>query len=252
MQQHQDAGRPVDDDPTAAGKRRYALYYTPSADHPLTVAAAHWLGRDAFGRSGMAEDARPDADRQLTAEPRRYGFHATLKAPFRLRPGTSRPELEDALRRFAESRPPCPIGPLRVATLGSFVALVPRAASPMLQGFAAQVVSEFDAFRAPLTEPERHRRRQSGLDATETGYLEQWGYPYVFDRFRFHLTLTGPVPESARDGVARRLEALFASLLDEDFPLDALTLFEQDHPAGEFVAIARFGLGVPGQDRARA
>ncbi|QRM32580.1 DUF1045 domain-containing protein [Microvirga sp. VF16] len=231
---------------------RYAIYYTPAREHPLTVAAAWWLGRDAFGRSGMAEDAQPEADRLLIAEPRRYGFHATLKAPFRPRPGTSRPELAEALRRFAESQPPCPIGPLRVAVLGSFVALVPRAASPVLQDFAAQVVSDFDAFRAPLTEAEWHRRRQSGLDATETGYLEQWGYPYVFDRFRFHLTLTGPVPEAARDGVARRLEALFAPLLDEDFLLDALTLFEQDHPAGEFTATARFALSVPLQEAAQA
>lgn len=231
-----------------SGERRYALYYTPAEKHPLTQAAARWLGRDAFDGAISSVD---DHD-TLVAEPRRYGFHATLKAPFRLRPGRTRQELEQAIRHFAENRPPCPIGPLRIARLGGFFALVPRQTSPGLQALAARVVSDFDPFRAPLTPEELLRRLRAPLDETETTHLVQWGYPYVFDRFRFHMTLTGPVAGSEREDVARRLDAAFAPLLDEDFHVDAITLFEQPDPQSGFVVTARFGLGMRRPERARA
>lgn len=233
-----------------SGERRYAIYYTPPADHPLTRAAARWLGRDAFaGEAAASLSGDSDA---LVAEPRRYGFHATLKAPFRLRPGRTGQELGEAIRQFAESRPPCPIGPLRIARLGAFFALVPREPSPGLQALAARVVSDFDPFRAPMTPEELQRRLRASLDEAETTHLVQWGYPYVFDRFRFHMTLTGPVGESEREDVAYRLDAAFAPLLDEDFHVDALTLFEQPEQQSGFVVTARFGLGMRRPERARA
>lgn len=120
---------------------RYAIYYTPAREHPLTVAASSWLGRDAFSADPI-EDARPEADVRLTSEPRRYGFHATLKAPFRLREGTSVKDLEQALSRFAASQSPCPIGSLRIDLLGGFFALVPASPIPTLRGFAAQTVED--------------------------------------------------------------------------------------------------------------
>ncbi|WP_276316455.1 DUF1045 domain-containing protein [Mesorhizobium tianshanense] len=100
--------------------RRYALHYAPAPTHPLSRTAALWLGRDPFDPDRPARTERPRADVQLTAEPRRYGFHATLKAPFRLAPGTNRQELEAAIQQFIQRRPPCPIAPLRVTTLGKF------------------------------------------------------------------------------------------------------------------------------------
>lgn len=218
--------------------RRFALYYTPPANHLLTRAAAEWLGRDAFaGREIATAD-----DPALVAEPRRYGFHATLKAPFRLKPGKSREELLQAIRQFTDSHPPCPIGPMRIALLSGFFALVPRMPLRILQGFAAQVVSEFDPFRAPMTDVELQRRLRGGLSDMETTLLVQWGYPYVFDRFRFHMTLTGQVPEGRREQVAHRLEARFGVLLDEDFHIDVISLFEQESPESPFVVTDRFGL----------
>ncbi|WP_145720203.1 DUF1045 domain-containing protein [Mesorhizobium tianshanense] len=99
---------------------RYDIYYTPAAEHPLTVAASAWLGRDAFA-PGSGAVAEGKADPTLTSEPRRYGFHATLKAPFRLRDGTSVEELERVLRKFVAAWPPCPIGPLKIDLLGGFM-----------------------------------------------------------------------------------------------------------------------------------
>jgi putative phosphonate metabolism protein len=217
--------------------KRYALYYTPAAKHPLTRAAARWLGRDAFGGSVGALSAD---DAALTAEPRRYGFHATLKPPFRLREGRNVAELERAVEAFAGSHRPCPIGALSVSLIGSFFALVPARPLRALRVFAGQAVSDLDAFRAPLNKDELAKRLRSPLDEAQTANLVRWGYPYVFDEFRFHMTLTGPVEPDRQEGVRQRLETLFTPLLDEDFLLDAVSLFEQDGPDGDFVVRASF------------
>jgi putative phosphonate metabolism protein len=222
-------------------RRRYALYYTPPREHPLSQAVAQWLGRDVFARDEPLAGDRSNDDVSLTAEPRRYGFHATLKAPFRLAPGRSRQELECAIRRFVDRRQPCPIGSLQVAMLGDFFALVPRATPPSVRDLASQVTSQFDQFRARMTAEELQRRLRTSLDETEMRHVEQWGYPYVFERFRFHMTLTGPVAAGEREGVAQRLEKLFQPLLDETFHIDAITLFEQEIPETDFVATSRFG-----------
>lgn len=221
---------------------RYAIYYTPTCGHPLTVAANSWLGRDEFGKAEATETTRPDAHVILTAEPRRYGFHATLKAPFRLREGTSVEDLERALNRFAARRPPCPIGSLKIDLLGGFFALVPVSPIPALRGLAAQIVEEFDGFRAPMNTQERQRRLESPLDEVETAHLVQWGYPYVLDRFRFHMTLTGRVPEQDRARTKARLQTVFQDHLSEDYRIDNLSLFVQEHDRGDFIVRAHFAL----------
>jgi len=221
---------------------RYAIYYTPAREHPLTVEARAWLGRDAFGTVDAADDARPRTDTSLTSAPRRYGFHATLKAPFRLREGTSVEDLEQALGRFAASRPPCPIGPLKIDLLGGFFALLPVHPIPTLHGFAGQLVEEFDWFRAPMNARELQRRLQSPLDEIETAHLVQWGYPYVLDRFRFHMTLTDRIPQEDRARTRNRLETLFQDYLSEDYRIDALSLFEQEHDGGDFSVRSEFAL----------
>ena len=220
---------------------RYAIYYTPAREHPLTVAASSWLGRDAF-RADTTDDARPEADALLTSEPRRYGFHATLKAPFRLREGTSVEDLEQALGRFAASRFPCPIGPLKIDLLGGFFALVPANPIPTLRGFAAQIVEEFDPFRAPMDGDDLERRMSRELDEVEMTNLVTWGYPYVLGRFRFHMTLTDRVPEEQRAGMRARLEEMFEPYLSEDYHIDTLSLFVQEHRSADFVVRSQFAL----------
>ncbi|PDT35861.1 MULTISPECIES: DUF1045 domain-containing protein [Sinorhizobium] len=221
---------------------RYAIYYTPAREHPLTGAASAWLGHDPFGRTDVTGAARSEADALLTSEPRRYGFHATLKAPFRLREGASVDELEWALSSFASSRPPCPIGSLKIDLLGGFFALAPATPIPALRGFAAQIVEEFDRFRAPMNSPELQRRLQRPLDEVETSHLVQWGYPYVLDRFSFHMTLTDRVPEEGRARTRARLEKVFQPHLSEDFRIDTLSLFVQEDCGGNFVVRSQFAL----------
>ncbi|QOZ33244.1 DUF1045 domain-containing protein [Bradyrhizobium sp. CCBAU 53421] len=228
---------------------RYAIYYTPAREHPLTVAARAWLGRDAFFGISPAAPVQPGPAGQahvvrdaLTSAPRRYGFHATLKAPFQLRERCSIEELEHALRKLAAARTPCPIGPLKIDLVGSFFALVPVTPIPSLRGLASHIVEELDRFRAPMSEGEFQRRLRTPLDETETTYLVQWGYPYVFDRFRFHMTLTDRVPAESRPDLRRELYEAFAPLLFEDYRVDALSLFVQKDPHADFVVRSQFAL----------
>ena len=207
---------------------RYALYFSPAADHPLTKTASRWLGRDAFSGERFETavvDGIPEEDvHALTADPRRYAFHATLKAPFELAEGRSEAELIEALERFAAATPGFDIPNAVIGQLGRFFALVPDQVYPELQAFAARVVQDFEPFRAPLSAADIARRKPETLPEPERTYLHDWGYPYVFDAFRFHMTLTGPVPAERQDEVAAHLETRFSSLIGGPLPVRGLAL----------------------------
>ncbi|WP_377293205.1 DUF1045 domain-containing protein [Rhizobium sp. SG2393] len=219
---------------------RFALYFTPSAADPLTRTAARWLGRDAFSGE-MVVPAGPlpagygAADHAaLVADPVRYGFHGTLKAPFSLAAGTDEAGLLTALRDFASETPAFTIPRLTVGRLGPFFALVPEGPAPELEAFAAACVRRFEAFRAPLSAADMARRRPETLTESQRDHLTGWGYPYVFSDFRFHMTLTGKVAEGERDAVEAHLHALFAPHLDRPIPVETITLFAEPERGAPF------------------
>ena len=177
---------------------RYAIYFSPAKDHPLTETASRWLGRDAF--SGTLHDDH-SAFAEVTAEPRRYGFHATLKAPFELSEKYSEADLLSAFDEFAANQSAFDIPRVVVDALGPFFALIPDRTYQPLQDFAAEIVDHFDRFRAPLSESDIARRRPQSLTESQRQNLSLWGYPYVMDDFRFHMTLTGRVDESEATGL---------------------------------------------------
>jgi len=223
-------------------RARYALYYAPPIDHPLTRTAVRWLGRDAFGGRVPARTL-PPAWEPLITDPRRYGFHATLKPPMRLKPELHSWDLQAAAGDFARRQAPLDIGRLKVARIGSFFALVPEEAPAALRALADAVVAEFDRFRAAMAAEEFARRNGSNLDAVEVENLKTWGYPYVFERFRFHMSLTGPVPEELRAAVGGHLTELFADSLRQPVVLDALTIFMEEVPQADFFALSRAEFG---------
>lgn len=226
---------------------RSAIYYTPEEDHPLGRAAAAWLGRDPYsGAATVPPHVAGLRSAEIafhTAAPRRYGFHATLKAPFRLAEGCSQEALEAALERFAADARLVTIPRLVIRQLDGFFALVPEEALPDLDAFAAAVVEEFDPFRAPLTEAEIERRNPDGLTPEEFKNLCQWGYPYVFNTFRFHMTLTGRVGAAEAPAVRAALEEVFAPFLADPVSVDALTLFVEPKAGAPFTVSSRHALG---------
>ncbi|RWX76619.1 DUF1045 domain-containing protein [Neorhizobium lilium] len=208
---------------------RYALYFSPSATHPLSKAAAEWLGRDAFtGETHPVPEVpgiEPETVHALTADPRRYGFHATLKAPFALAEGRQESELVAAFEAFAARTPAFEVPRAVVGQLGRFFALVPDQVYPRLQDVAFQVVQEFEPFRAPLSETDLARRNPEKLNPAERANLERWGYPYVNDDFRFHMTLTGQVDPELAPAMRRELERRFAAFNGQPLSIDGLALF---------------------------
>ena len=151
----------------------------------------------------MASNSLPWAE--YVREPRVYGFHATLKAPFYLSVGSSEADLKDAAREFAANCAAVTIGQLVVRELGTFIALVPGARSPLVDRLAQACVKEFDRFRAPMSESEHERRLAANLTTRQIENLERWGYPYVAEDFRFHMTLTGSLALPERNQALRFL-----------------------------------------------
>jgi len=226
---------------------RFALYAAPAADHPLHDIAAHWLGWDP--ETGTEYPAAPAAGlpaariAELTADPRIYGFHGTLKPPFFMAEGCDEGQLIMALERFAAARRSLHL-PLKPAALGSFLALRPASAIPELDALAADCIRDFDRFRAPPSEKELARRRAAGLSARQEAYLQQWGYPYVLEEFRMHFTLTGKIADAAeRSLLLDHLTALTAPALRKDVPLTEICLFVQSDPAARFRIAGRYRLG---------
>lgn len=217
---------------------RYAIYFTPPRDHDLTIAAARWLGRDAFtdmpipatGLGALGAGAQA----YYTAAPRRYGFHATLKAPFRLASYCREADLVRALKLFCGQMTPVTLPQLEIGLLDGFFALVPTRQNDRLNNLANQIVAGFDKFRAQASEAELDRRRPDRLSQTELRNLYNWGYPYVFDAFRFHMTLTGHVEDHERSRVEIALKRHFGALPDEGLVIDRLTLFVEREPGAPF------------------
>lgn len=221
---------------------RYAIYFAPDRHSPWWAFGAHWLGRNEHDNTALPqphlEELSPAELAAITAEPRRYGFHATLKAPFRLLSDHAEADLVARLGRLAQTLAPVALGTLRAESLSDFVALVPDADPAGLQTLAAACVTGLDDLRAPLDESELARRRQAGLDARENELLARYGYPFVLERFRLHLTLTGPVRTDVAQRVLREIES-DVTRLNHDAPLllDRLCLFVERSPGAAFQRI---------------
>lgn len=221
---------------------RYAVYFAPDKYSPWHDFGARWLGRDECDNSVLPQpviDALPpQLFSQITEEPRRYGFHATLKAPMRLAAGCDETGLMRRLNTLAATLKPVPLGRLRAAVLGNFVALVPDTEPADLQALAAACVRELDDLRAPLLEAERARRRVDRLDARAVELLDLYGYPHVLERFRFHLTLTGPVDENVAQAVIRAVTPEIERLnTAAPLSLDRLCLFVEKTPGDPFLRL---------------
>jgi Protein of unknown function (DUF1045) len=221
---------------------RYAIFYVPPADSELFRFGSAVLGYDCYlGRTVArpVELARePDRWENLTTEPHRYGFHATLKAPFYLKPACTEAQLVSALNSFAGLGHAVPSFMPKLEMLSGFAAVVPEAVSADLNALADNCATIFDAFRAPMAAEERARRLASGLNHSQIQNLDRWGYPYLFSDFRFHMTLTGKVDADQRDEVLDVLRRAFRPVKrGTSFPIERISLVRQDSVAHSFRVI---------------
>src|SRR6266536_3747053 len=212
---------------------RYAIYFVPPADTALYRFGAGFLGYDCYTGESLPhpEDTGLTASEwvQLTREPRQYGFHATLKAPFRLLPPFTEMDLTAELERFAAIPRTLPAIEPAIQALARFIAVVAAAPSMALDRLAADGVMAFDRFRRPLTSREREQRLGAGLSERQIENLDRWGYPYVFEDFRFHMTLTGPLDTDRRRSILALLLARFTDINGgQSLPIAQLALVRQD------------------------
>lgn len=221
---------------------RYAIYYAPAEKSPLWRFGSSVIGYDA---ARGVEVNHPKLSSlslaALTEEPRRYGFHATLKAPFEPVPGADEAALVMMLESVARRHRAFVIPKLEVVAIGSFVALVPAEPVAPLRALADDCVEAFEPFRAAMSETDRARRKPERLTRRQREHLDRYGYPYVFEDFRFHMTLTGPLKETERTPILRALSALHA-LIEPKAEIGSVTLFRQASRTERFVIAHRAAL----------
>lgn len=222
--------------------RRHAVYYAPPAASALAEFGARWLGWDAERGRTVPHPVISDLPlpvEDITERPRRYGFHATLKPPFRL--VGEETAFRDALADFAAGQAPFEAPALRLARLGGFLALTPSRHSAALGDLAFDCVRDLDRFRAAPTEAELAKRRANSLSQAQETMLSAYGYPYVGPEFRFHLTLTGGFEAAMAEEIRLILAAHVAPYCAAPLTVSEICWFAEDED-DRFHIIERFPL----------
>jgi putative phosphonate metabolism protein len=221
---------------------RLALYFAPEVGDPLHAAASRWLGRDAETGATIPQQPVPGVDiAAITAEAGNYGFHATLKPPFRLSGPYS--AARAAAAALAERTPPFALPPLQITDLRGFLALTESEVCPALQAFADDCVTTLEPYRAAPTEAEIARRNPDRMTPPQRAYLERWGYPYVFDEWFFHMTLTRRLDDAEKAIVLPAAERALGVVAPVPRMVRELCLFTQAKPGAPFLIAERLPLG---------
>jgi Protein of unknown function (DUF1045) len=220
--------------------QRYAVYYAPRPG-VLADLAGRWLGRNVETGIALTRPELPFPLAGLTVEPRRYGFHGTLRAPFRPSDGLNGKDIAAAVQALASQRSPVHCAGLCLENIQSFIALTPRGCEAALLQLGATVVEATDALRSPLSAEEIMRRRPDMLTSRQRVLMELWGYPYVMEEFRFHLTLTDRLADEHIGPVIAAAKAHFAPVLATPFVIEDLCVFGEE-AGGVFRLIHRYPL----------
>jgi putative phosphonate metabolism protein len=220
---------------------RVAIYYAPLPHDPLTALSSAWLGRDPVAGGAVAQPA-VEGIGEFTAEPRVYGFHATLKPPMRLVDGANWAGFVAAVRAMAAGLAPFRLPTLAVADLRGFLALRETQACAPLQALADACVERVDSFRMPISADELARRRRSGLSAEQDAMLVRWGYPYVLNTWFFHMTLTRRLTAEEKRRYQPAADGHFAGALAMPRRVTDIALFVQAAPGDPFVIRQRLPL----------
>lgn len=225
---------------------RYAIYWAPPPGTQLADVAARWLGYDPRTGAVLRQPALPGLSPEIAAAitegPRHYGFHATLKPPFELADEAIERDLLEAVERLAAALRVARMPPLVVAAIDGFLALVPAYPWHDLPAVAEACVRDLDRFRRPLSAAALARRRRAPLTERQARYLAEWGYPFVLDEFRFHLTLTERLSPELIRVVRPALEQMMAPASVSPLALDHLVVFREEEAQAPMRVLAAFAL----------
>lgn len=218
---------------------RCAVYFVPDIHGQWWQAGSDWLGRCAATGKSMSQPFLTGISSQMqrtcTAEPRRYGWHATLKAPFKVVSGVNLKSLVRVMHELAKTLPAFDLPTLKVSMDGGFLALRPEEEVADVQHTARACVTTFHRFAMPLSEADLSCRREACLTPAQDCLLLAWGYPYVFDEFQFHLSLTGKLAGMDDDELLRWQQAAQAHFADlGPCRFDRLALFVEPTRGADF------------------
>ncbi len=212
---------------------RFAVYYSPSQMSLLHELGASWLGYNAFNGSAVEQPGEGLLTGK-TEQPRHYGFHATLKAPFHLKSGTTFKDLQSSVAVTARQSSTVVVPSLVLSDTDGFLALVAEHQRDDLVALAVSCVKGLDHLRREMDEMEFKRRQSSELTARQKKNFSQWGYPHVFEDFRFHITLTRRLSNAEMTEVSKLAEEHFAEVLHQPLDISALTIFIEAGPGVRF------------------
>lgn len=226
-------------------ERRFAVYWAPPQGSLLHRLGSQWLGRDAATGEALVQPLLPPISPgrfcELTADARRYGLHATLKPPLRLKSGKEPADFTAAMARAAADFPAFQAPPLKVGRIGGFLALIPDGDMAPWRRLSDHFVRALDDFRAPPSAGELAKRRAGGLTPAQEANLTSFGYPYLFDEWRFHMTLTSRLTSPERERVEVAALGHFVPLGPKPVAVTEVCVFEQTG-AGDFTIASRHSL----------
>lgn len=231
---------------------RHAAYFAPHQDQLLAELGGQWLGRCALTRRALGAPSFQEIASaklgQYTAAATRYGWHATMKAPFTLKAGLPVDAIPEAFTNFAHSQEAITLAPLVLRNMGDYLALLPSEPSDALQALAFACVRALHPLAAPLTAQQLAQRRQARLSPEQDAMLLEWGYPFVGAQFQWHMTLTGSMHALPPADVQLLHEAAmqwFDPVLNRPITLDAISWFVEPYAGGDFYEVQRFALCAP-------
>ncbi len=222
---------------------RFAVYYTPSPTSVLHDLGSKWLGYDAYSGQNLEQPGH-GALKGMTDQASRYGFHATLKAPFHLKPGMTLEDLMACMTATAQKVSAVAISRLVLKSIDGFLALVPETQGEDVEELAATCVRALDHLRAPPDDIELGRRNLAALSSRQKDYLMDWGYPYVFNEFRFHMTLTQKIAEHDMPELLELAQNHFHQVVNQPLSISALTIFRESNPGAYFRVAHSFPLAA--------
>lgn len=233
---------------------RYAVYLAPTG--PWREHGSRWLGRCADTGAPLAPlPGQVEETGDWTRAPRHYGLHATLKPPFRLHPGNRPQDIDAAVRQLASQRSPFSVE-LECAALRGFlawrIAATDTQGQARIQALADAAVRDLDPLRAPPTPEETARRQPQLLTPAQRAMLERWGYPYVFDTYTFHITLTGKLTGDALEQAQAGIAAFADPLRGQAMPVPGVSVYVQATPGADFIAARHYGFDGSHADAAGA
>ncbi|WP_066853984.1 DUF1045 domain-containing protein [Halodesulfovibrio spirochaetisodalis] len=225
---------------------RYALYYTPPRNSRLESAGTHWLGRTPvqFGKipEQIPEGFFKQEYYQIIESPRWYGFHGTIRAPFELADGITPEMFIRKVHRVCSSHAPFSFPSFSVRCFGGFLALTPTSSYPELHKLHSDCMRKLDNLRAPLSNFDKQRHMEKKLSERQERLLRRFGYPFVMEEYRFHMTLTGKIDDRVRRSYKDKLEAILSPFLNEQVPVQELTVYMQPNRKTPFVEVTRIPL----------